>query len=91
MTTTNSLAICQYDKRLFFAFVAANENRKLKKTSTYFFQAVDHLVISVGLAGLPSHLLDKYCHMDSVLGKMPVPQDRFEQLSKLPGLSGGIY
>ena len=56
----------------FFAFVAVSEKRKLKKTSTDFFQAVDYLVISVGLAGPARHLLDKYCHMDSVLGKMSV-------------------
>ena len=74
MIMEDSLIICQFDERLFiyfFAYVAPNEKRKLKKTSTDFFQAVDYLLID--LAGLAIHLLDKYYHRpDSVLGEMPV-------------------
>ena len=46
--------------------MAASE--KNQEDVRILFQAVDYLVISVGLAGLPSHLLDKYYHrLDYVL------------------------
>ena len=50
--------------------MAANEKKKAQEDVHILFQAVDYLVILVseGLAGLASHLLDKYYHrLDSVL------------------------
>ena len=41
--------------------------KKKSQEDVLLFQAVDYLVMSEGLAGLPSHLLDKYYHrLDSV-------------------------
>ena len=42
--------------------------KKAQEAVHILFKAADYLVISVGLAGLASHLLEKYCdRLDSVL------------------------
>ena len=74
MIMEHSLIICQYHERLFFFGIRGCKwKEKIKMTSTDFFQAIDYLLISVDLAGLATHFLDKNYHRpDSVLGKMPV-------------------